>query len=583
MISAPLLWLNVALLSNVPAIAAPAADSNPETTCLAPSPRTETLQGPIRDRLTAHRQILLQRHSNSGVPSTENPPTEVAELAELAEVADLYGTLAQLYHAHLIFAPAEACYRAALSLTPNDARAHYLLGYLYQQRGELHAAAASYRQALRRQPQLTVASLRLALILADQQHFDEARQLLLAAQHAPGLRSWVLFQLGRLALQQERYREAVAWLQQALTRQAENSTTGDATAMSTTTIHSGIHYPLAMALRALGQRDQARRHLQLNNGQPPAFPDPMVAQLERLKTLKSKQQQHYSQAIAAIKRQDYPTAIRAFAAGLATDHSQPQNPHARTSLARALFLNGEQPAAGDLLTQVVNDSQEPLALFLLGVWLEQQGNSAAAQRRYREVLALQPAHDGAQLLLADQLLRQQAYRDAAKHYQQAWQLVPDNHNARLRQILALAALGEAEPTLLTMLQQASHDFPQDPAIRYYLIRLLALAHDPTTRNTTTALSLASKLNQDFPGPNQAELLALTAAANGHFDDALRWLQAAIDTANAQAPGLLPALQQLQTRYRNHQPSDEPPFPLPIPLPPTDAKRLFRDYPSNTPY
>jgi len=604
-------------------VAAPvAASSFADSPCLAPLPAAGKLQAEVRERLDGHRLRLLQapvpaetdapplpaRHSpepktRHRYSATQNSPTQISPDSQ----ADRYGSLGQLYHAHLIFGPAEVCYRAVLSLTPDDARAHYLLGYLHQQRGQPDAAAASYRRALALQPGLRVAALRLALILADQQHPDAARQLLLTARHDPATRTWTQFQLGQLALAEQRYPQAIEWLQQALLNLASEGDTAANTipnATNTTAppspgipddigadtsagigagIPSGIHYPLAMAYRALGDRRQARHHLSLNNGQPPTFADPLVEQLERLKTLKSAQRQHYTDAIAAIERRDYPAAIAAFSAGLADDQRVPQSANARTSLARALFLNGEQAAAGALLRQVVADSDAPLALFLLGVWLEQQGRLQQAQSRYRQVLSQHPAHAGAQLLLADQLLRQRAWADAASHYQQAWQLDPENHRARLRQIIALAALGESEASLLAMLRQAANDHPQDPAIRYYLVRLLALASNPQTRDTATAAALAATLYRDFPGPNQAELMALTAAADGRFEQALDWLQAAIDTARTQAPQLLPALQALHQRYREHQPPVEAPFPMPVSIPAVDAERIFRDYPSTTPY
>lgn len=539
--------------------------------CLAPLPMAEALQPGVRQHLARQRLAVLNSASagQSG-----------------RELAAGYGSLAQLYHAHLIFAPAAACYRAALALTPNDARAHYLLGYLHQQRGEPDDAAARYRQALTQQPGLHVAALRLALILADQQHSDEARELLQATLEdeklTTGQRAWARFQLGRLALQQEHYQQAIHWLQQALRDEASTSSSG-AQPVNPQQHRSGIHYPLAMAWRGLGNREQTRRHLQRNNGHPPALPDPLLDQLAQIKTRQSEQQRHYKDAIAAIEQQDYPVAIREFSAGLATDDKQPRNPHARTSLARALYLNGERQAAVNLLQQVISDSGTPLALFLLGVCEEQRGHIAAAERRYREVLAMQPTHAGAHFLLADLLLRRQAYQDAAHHYQQAWQRQPDNHSARLREIIAQAALGKAEPALLTGLQQAAHDFPADPASRYYLARLLTLATRPEIRDTGAALQLAQTLYAQFPGPNQAELLALTHAANGHFDDALRWLQPAIDAATRYHPDSLPALHRLQDRYREHQPSNEMPFPLPPSLPSIDSERIFRSYPSNTPY
>lgn len=521
--------------------------------CLAPLPAAASLQPWVRSELSEQRDTLIKRIADS-----RHAPTDT-------ELAAAYGSLGQLYHSHLIFEPADACYRAALALSPNDHRAHYLLGYLQQQRGRVDAAAASYQRALQLAPDMAPAALRLALIRFEQQRDDEAQQLLTTWQQQPRYRAWVLYQLGQQALATEHYQQAIDWLQQAL------ATSPDA---------DRIHYPLAMAWRGLGDRRQARQQLQLAGEQAPALPDPLIDALEQLKT---HQHPHYANAIAAIKRHDYPTAISEFEASLA---NAPNNLKARTSLARALFLNGDDSAAGEQLRSIVNSpGQQPpaLALFMLAVWHQHHGRHQQAEALYRQTLNIDPEHGGAHYYLANQLLQRGDYQAAIKHYRITVQLVPGNRSARLRELIARHHAGAAETETLSQLERLHHDQADDPATSYYLARLLSLAKDPALRDPQRADRLAHSLNAEYPGPNQTELLALTSAALGHYQQAQQWLQASIDAAREHAPQLLPALLALQHRYRQKLPPTEAAFPLPIELPPLNAALIFQEYPSSSPY
>jgi len=533
----------------------PPADSTPPAAdCLAPLPAAESLQPQVRLALSKQRDAVIERLADDQPPASET------------ELAAAYGSLGQLNHAHLIFKPAEACYRAALALTPNDHRAHYLLGYLQQQRSRVDAAATGYQRALQLKPDMAPAALRLALIRLDQHRDTEAEQLLNNWLHEPPYRGWVLFQLGQQALAAEHYQQAIDWLQQALAASPDADRT---------------HYPLAMAWRGLRDRQQARHHLQLAGEQPPSFPDPLVDALEHLKT---SQHPHYANAIAAIKRHDYPTAISAFEASLA---SAPDNLKARTSLARALFLDGDTDAATAQLRRIIDNRQQrpppALTLFLLGIIEESQGRYQQAEQLYRQTLDIDPEHGGAHYYLANRLLQRGAYQSAAEHYRITWQRVPGNRDARLRELVARAHAGTPEAQVLSQLERLHHDQPDDPATSYYLARLLSLSKDPALRDPQRANTLARSLHAEYPGPNQTELLALTNAALGHYQQAQQWLQPSIDAAREHAPQLLPSLLVLQSRYRQKLPPTEAAVPLPIALPALDAARIFQQYPSSSPY
>lgn len=530
---------------------------------LSDSAGGETSDQPAATTVHCGRVLDCDQQQPSAAPANAN----TAIPAESSTPASAFGSLGQLYHAHLLFAPAAACYRSALQLQPDDYRAHYYLGYLWQQQSQLPKAAAAYQRALQMRPQFPQAALRLALIRIDQGRHREARALLGAWRDHPEFQTWVLFQLGRQALAGKQYRQAIELLKQALSQQP------DATR---------IHYLLAMAWRGLGDHRQARRELALRGDREPLLPDPLVALLNERQ---ENRQTPYRQAMAAINRRDYPTAANAFAAGLQHD---PDNLNARISLARALFLSGDVDAAGTQLQHVLAADQDPtptpaLALFLSAILAEHRQQYSQAEALYQRTLEQDPKHAGAHYYLANRLLTRGDYSAAAGHYRAAIEQTPDNNSARLRELLALAYTGAPEAQTLTALRQLHHNYPSDPAIGYYLARLLALAEDPGLRDLTHAERLATTLYQEYPDPNQAELVALVQAAGGHYRSAVQWMDRAIAGARQADPETLTELRRIEQRFRQHTPVNGPPLGPRLIPPPADAGRVFQGYPSRRPY
>jgi tetratricopeptide (TPR) repeat protein len=521
--------------------------------CLAIPPGVETLTPGFRAKLQAARQRLSTQLG-------EDPPAP--QQAQAGE----FGFLGQLYHSHLLFAPAQACYQATLELRPDDYRAHYYLGYLHQQQSHLDPAAAEFSLALKAKSDLAQAVLRLAAIRIEQGRDQEAVTLLEPWRDTPNLAAWVSYQLGRRALAAGRYQQALEQLQRAL---------------SLTPTATRIHYPLAMAWRGLGDRRRARHHLAQRGDREPSFPDPLVTHLEGLI---QERQPEFHRAMTAARQHDYPQAIAAFRQGLAAD---PGNQYARISLARSLYLNGEPEAAQAQLQQVIEQRPQPLASFLLGILDDHPGGAPDAEARYQQTLALDPNHSGAHFYLANRLLARRDFSTAADHYRAAHEPLPDHRAARLREVLAGAYGGASEAATLTALEGLHRAYPSDPAIGYYLSRLLTLAAQTSLRDPERADKLATTLYGEYPGPNQAELVALVAAARGQFPRAEQWMDQAIKDAQQMhppaAPAILEQLRRLREHYRHGLATTETPLGDPLMPPPPDIPRVFRSYPSGKAY
>lgn len=545
--------LSLAIASTLLPAALAAAPSNQAQQCLAEPPTLEALTPEFRERMNTARKRLSELSASQSTAT----PTETGQ-----QLASKFGSLGQLYHAHLLFGLADACYRAALELQPNDYRAYYYLAYLHQQQSKISDAAAAYEQALRLNPKLAQAALRLALIRIDQGDDREALDLLNAWRNDPELGAWALFQLGRRALASGHYQQAADLLSQALTLDPAASR---------------IHYPLAMAWRGLGDRQRAREHLSQRGEHEPGFPDPLV---ESLSEQLPEQRTQYRLAMAAVKARDYPAAVAAFRAGLAND---PDNLNARISLARALYLGDDVNTASQQLQQVIEQTPHPLAIFLFGILMDHQGRYTEAEALYRRTLTLDPNHGGAHFYLANRLLVRGEFGTAAAHYRSAWQQVPDNTPARLREVLASAYAGASEQQTLTALEQLHSAHPSAPSIGYYLTRVLTLASERSLRDPQRAESLAMTLYGEYPGPNQAELVALVAAAKGEYPNAERWIQQTIDGAQQAGPAILKQLYDIRARYQQRLPSTESPLGEPLIPPPVDIRGVFQGYPSKNPY
>lgn len=477
------------------------------------------------------------------------------------DLAEAYGEMGLLYHAHLVFAAAEPCYRNAHSLAPDDPRWPYYLAYLSEQNGRLEQAAAGYRGTLEIQPDHAQARLRLGQIYLELDRFALAEPLFQASTRVEKLQGAALFGLGQLALAQKDPERAIRLLQQALVVSPEASQ---------------MHYPLAMAYRAQGDLKRARYHLAKRGNREPPIPDPLIDALGRLAagpdTLF-----HY--AMSAVRRKQYEVAIEALTQVLGME---PGSIASRVSLARALYLNGDREAAKDRLAESL--TQEPdhgLANFLMGVLYDESGAAELANTYFRKTLSVEPQHGGAHFFLANLLVRAGDHAAATRHYHMAVQHDPENTPARLGEIRALGLGGAPHAKIQDRLEAAHERFPGHTEFTYYLALLLVASPEAGVRDVSRALALAKQLDETRRLPQHAEVMAMAHARLGHFEQAVVVQEGALAAAMAlNRFDLLLRLGAGLTRYREGRPS-----PIVwgeaslLPSPPvSNALGAFRDYP-----
>ena len=482
----------------------------------------------------------------------------------ISDLAHGYGELGALYHAHHVYVAAEPCYLNAEMLAPNEFRWAYYLGYLYTQMDQLPKAAASLERALKLKPDYTAGKLRLAQVYIDLNQHQRAERILQKTVEVEDWRAVSLFYLGQIALERRTYPTAINLLERALRERPQDSR---------------IHYPLAMAYRAIGDVDRAQEHLALYGEGQPQIIDPEV---DQLKQLISGVRPHFLRASAAVKKRDYPAAVEAYTQAL---KFVPDDADVRVSLARSLYLTGDRESALEQLGEALRLAPDhALAHFLVGILLEAEGDSRAAQRHYRAALAADPKQGGALHYLGNAMMREGRYAEAAQYYAEAVRQFPRNMPARLMEALALYRAGASHEEIIRRLEEAVAIKPDQKVISSVLAKFLAASPEDAIRDGPRALALAEKNMSPFPVLEEVETLAMAYAEMGRYEETIRQQNNAIMTAFVTGrTDMLRHLEQMLARYKASKPCRVPLAdndPIFVPLTPNPVGPFSR-YPSGS--
>jgi tetratricopeptide (TPR) repeat protein len=219
---------------------------------------------------------------------------------------------------------------------------------------------------------------------------------------------------------------------------------------------------------------------------------------------------------------------------------------------------------------------------MLGVLLDERGQSEAAVEHYRRALAADPDQAGTHFYLGNVLMRAGRYGAAARHYGRSVVLEPKNYPARLLEAMAMWQADAPDVEVRERLDAAVMSNPEQDVFPKALARLLATSSDPAVLDGQRALDLALGLFNQFNSLENAETLAMGYAAVGRFDDAATLQRDAINATTAAGQFmLLPWLEENLAYYEMGKQAPEPWAgyePLLQP-PPVNAIGPFRDYPT----
>jgi tetratricopeptide (TPR) repeat protein len=486
--------------------------------------------------------------------------------AEAGTLAREFGNLGNLYQVYNIHALAESCYANAQTLQPDSFRWHYYSAYLGLSDGRVRQGIERLERAAALDPGYPPLQLRLGKAWFDLNELDKSRRVLERAAEKRGLRAAALYYLGQIELLQRNYPKAIEWFKEALTIDPQASQ---------------IHYPLARAYRAAGDAQRAREHLALRGKQMPHIEDPLVLELD---ALQRGARPFYGRAMQAIKGGDYQAAVDAFRLGLEKD---PDNINARISLARTLYLAGEQAQARQALEQITRDVPDnTLAAFLLAVQLEASGESDRAVALYQKVVSIDPQHAGAHYFLANRLMLERQFRQALSHYRATLAAEPENPPARLYHLVAMQRGGEPEQVLREEMEREFRQHHEEPMLKYAHARLLAASQDQRVRNPARAMELGMELVDSYPIPPHLEVLALAYAASGDFGQAINLQNQLIE--GAYWMGDEPYRVRLQATLEGFESGKLPASFWPeddliLTPQPVNAALVIKEYPASLPY
>jgi tetratricopeptide (TPR) repeat protein len=405
------------------------------------------------------------------------------------------------YQAQSLVPPAEAAYANARALAPADKRWPYLLGHLYNDASRVPEAISALEAALAIDGRDSPTLLSLGEVYLQHGDFDKAQTMYRKLESDGNARAAALAGLGKVALAEHQYKEAVEYLEEAL-KLSPGSTR--------------LRHPLAMAYRDLGDQAKAEQNLRqyAADGMEPGIVDPLADALFE-KVAASRALVRRGQRFGKAGRFDL--AERAFRAAAEAD---PTNADALANLGISLANLGRIDEAQGRLSQSLSmDDRSAVAHFSLAVVLDRQGLDQLAMNQYQATLDRDPANLQARVYLADAKMRTSHAREAAVLYGQALERSPDSVRMRLSLAIANVKAGRYDKAR-DVLEDALKAHAGNPEIINSLARILATAPEGSVRNGARALQLAKALFETTRDPNVGQTYAMALAETGGFEQAV---------------------------------------------------------------
>jgi tetratricopeptide (TPR) repeat protein len=426
-------------------------------------------------------------------------------------LADAHGEMGKLFLAAEYVDAAEACFVNAGTLAPSDMRWPYYLGHVFRRGNRTEQAAEQFTRALSLQPNHVPSLVWLAEMRLASNQPDEARRLFETARALEPQSGVVLYGLGRAELARQDYASAVKHLEAALTI-APTATR--------------IHYPLALAYRGVGNRQQTDAHLR-KRGEvdlPPA--DPLMGEVASLLENAAAYETRGAQALDA---RDWPAAIEQLskAAEIA-----PRNAFTRLNLGTAFFMQRDADRALEHYREAVRLMPSlARAHFGIGVIMETREQDAAAIEAFTAAVAGDPAHIEARFSLANALRRTGRVEESLPHYAEVLRINPAVSQASFGYAMGLVRLGRYQEAR-DRLDRDMRAFPDQLGFAHALARVLAAAPDDRVRNGARAQTVLAGLLKNQRTSTLAESMAMAQAELGKFTDAVAWQRSAIELARA---------------------------------------------------
>ncbi|KPK44277.1 MAG: hypothetical protein AMJ65_03530 [Phycisphaerae bacterium SG8_4] len=441
------------------------------------------------------------------------------------------------YLAHQQQEAAGACFRNANSLDPKNPRWPYLLAVHYEETGFLDNSVESYRAALQLDPAYLPGYIRLGRVFMELNRFDEAEAAFMVVVRADENNAAALTGLGRVAFQRQQYKEAINYFEKAMSIEPEADV---------------LHYRLGMAYRALGEAERAREELAQAGERRPVIVDPLLGIVHS----HIRGAQHYLRRAAAAESEgDLQAAIGFYKVAVSV---APFDINALLRLGQLQAFSAEPEQALESFSRVLGlEPGNAIANYFFGTLLEQRGEDAEARNYYERALETEPGLLEPRFQLANSLMRAGEYQDAAGNYAQIAQSQQENAELIYRLGMAWLAAGQCEdavPVLLAAYRLAQ----RSPRVTTAATRALSTCSNVTDDQKKQALAAAQAMYAENPAMETAETLAMAAAANGKYQDAVDFqAQAIFEGLKQHQQSRLEWMQNAMAHYRNGEPAPRP--------------------------
>ena len=345
---------------------------------------------------------------------------------------------------HRDFTTAESLLQKAVTAKPNDYRAWFDLGYVYNATQRGTQAIDAYRKSVAAKPDVFESNLNLGILLAGQgDRVEAAKYLKAATQVKPtaspeeGLaRAWQ--SLGHV--------EEDSDPQQALTAYSEAARLNPKAPQP--------HLSAGILLEKQNGLDAAGREFLLAAELDPKSPEALAGL-----------------ANVAMMQQKYPEAEAALRKLLAAN---PENNNARVQLGRVLAAEGKSDEAAQELQQGLKaDPGDPHAALELGTLYVQAGKDSEAEQQFRVAVQKMPQNAEAHYALGSLLMHEKKYSEAQQELLLAVNLKPDLADA-YGNLAVVASENKNYELALKSLDYRAKFLPESPAS--YFLRATCFDH-----------------------------------------------------------------------------------------------------------
>jgi tetratricopeptide (TPR) repeat protein len=388
-------------------------------------------------------ELALERFPESSRASVSRALAEVKAHPADAKIVGQFG---RILHAWDQYESAHAAYARATALAPKAFEWAYLDAVVLQRLARPADAARRLKEALAIDPDYKPAIVKLADALFEAGAIDESRRLFEALTKDPATEPMGEFGLGRIAVTEKRYDEAIQRLQRAVSRFPE---------------WGSAYYSLALSYRALGRRDEAQQALERHakyGPQWPALEDPILATIAEIR---DDARALLLRGIRLAELGDLEGAIKAHEGALAKDPSLLQAHLNLISLyGRAgRFAEGEQRYHDAV--KLGGDTGDMHYDFGVLLGLQQKWDQAAAA--YEKAIGANPSHARARNNLGESLERRRMVEEALTAYRGAVEVAPAFRLARFnvgRMLLVLGRTSEAVTELEKIVEPRDAEAPR---------------------------------------------------------------------------------------------------------------------------